>query len=95
FDKIKDEQINNYNLKLDLCAQAENIAQERTDWRAATDELLRLQKQWKEIGSVPRKYADKIWKRFRVACDAFFDKKAVQHKTIKEQELVNMQAKEA
>lgn len=95
FDSIRDEQVNNYNLKLDLCTQAEHIAQERADWRAATEELLRLQKQWKEVGPVPRKHADKVWKRFRAACDAFFAKKAEQHKNVKEQELSNMQAKEA
>ncbi|MDZ7634960.1 MAG: DUF349 domain-containing protein [Bacteroidales bacterium] len=38
--------------------------------------LIRLQKEWKEIGPVPKKYSEKIWKRFRMACDAFFTRKS-------------------
>ncbi|MBO4755942.1 MAG: DUF349 domain-containing protein, partial [Bacteroidales bacterium] len=42
------------------------------DWKATGDRLIELQKQWKEIGAVPRKKSEQIWKRFRAACDAFF-----------------------
>ncbi len=68
---IKQEQMNNYNLKVDLCVEAENL-KESTDWRTTTQDLIRLQQDWKKIGPVPRKHSDKIWKRFRAACDEFF-----------------------
>ena len=50
--------------------------QESTDWKKTTDELIALQKRWKEIGPVPTKQSDKIWKRFRAACDHFFNNKS-------------------
>ncbi len=71
----KEQQMENLQKKTELCMQAEEY-QESTDWKEATDVLIRLQKEWKAIGSVPRKYSDKIWKRFRKACDRFFERKA-------------------
>jgi hypothetical protein len=50
--------------------------QESTDWKDTADMLIRLQKEWKEIGPVPKKYSEKIWKRFRLACDTFFTHKS-------------------
>jgi len=74
FGQIKDEQMNNYQLKLDLATQAESI-KESTDWKNTAYELINLQKKWKSIGPVPRKYSDKVWKSFRAACDYFFNAK--------------------
>ena len=74
-NELKDQQINNYNLKLDLCVRAESFA-ESEDWKEITRELINLQKEWKKIGPVPRKHSDKIWKRFRSACDQFFERKS-------------------
>ncbi len=65
----------NLQKKLDLCVQAEAL-KESTDWKSATDELISLQKKWKEIGPVPRKHYDPVWKRFRAACDHFFNRKS-------------------
>ena len=65
----------NLQKKLDLCVQAETL-KESTDWKRTSDELITLQKRWKEIGPVPRKHYDSIWKRFRAACDHFFDRKS-------------------
>ncbi|MEG1555589.1 MAG: DUF349 domain-containing protein [Bacteroidales bacterium] len=93
FQQIKDVQMQNYNQKLNLAIQAEAIA-ERTDWKQATDEILNLQKEWKEIGAIPRKYAEQIWKRFRGACDKFFAAKADYFSNIKEIEAENLQKKE-
>ncbi|MCF8343774.1 MAG: DUF349 domain-containing protein, partial [Bacteroidales bacterium] len=92
FNKLKEEQLNNYNLKLDLCTQAEAL-QDSTDWRKTTDDLIRLQKDWKKIGPVPRKYSDKIWKRFRTANDYFFNKKSEYFAHIHEHEADNLNAK--
>jgi hypothetical protein len=71
----KEVQLNNLQLKTDLCVQAESL-QDSTDWKATSDALIRLQKEWKEIGPVPRKQSEKCWKRFRKACDHFFNRKA-------------------
>lgn len=95
FRKRRDEEANNYNLKVDLCAQAENIAQQRTDFKAATADLLKLQQQWKEVGPVPYRLSDKIWKRFRAACDEFFKKKAEFYDSMRSSESANLAAKEA
>ena len=93
FQQIKETQNQNYNLKLNLAMRAEAIA-ERTDWKAATDEILALQKEWKEIGSVSRKNAEAVWKRFRAACDKFFAAKADYFANIKDIEAENLRKKE-
>lgn len=94
YQQMRDELMHNYHLKLDLCVQAENIAEQRTDYKAATQDLLKLQKQWKETGAVPYKYADKIWKRFRAACDRFFEGKEKDFSERKAHEGENMAAKQ-
>ncbi|MGA1976538.1 MAG: DUF349 domain-containing protein [Bacteroidales bacterium] len=70
----KEIQQNNLQRKIDLCLQAEAL-QESTDWKATSDALINLQKDWKDIGPVPRKQSEKCWKRFRKACDHFFNRK--------------------
>jgi hypothetical protein len=71
----KETQLNNLQLKTELCIQAEAL-QDSTDWKTTSDALIKLQKEWKEIGPVPRKQSEKTWKRFRKACDHFFNRKA-------------------
>jgi hypothetical protein len=71
----KEVQQENLQKKIALCESAEAL-QDSTDWKATSEELIKLQKEWKEIGTVPRKHSDKVWKRFRKACDHFFSKKA-------------------
>jgi hypothetical protein len=93
FGKLKDQQVNNYNIKLDLCVQAEAL-KDSTDWRTATRDLINMQKDWREVGPVPRKNSDKIWKRFRTACDEFFNRKAEYFSNIKEEEAGNLKKKE-
>ncbi|HOK26692.1 MAG TPA: DUF349 domain-containing protein [Bacteroidales bacterium] len=90
----KEMQMNNLQRKTDLCIQAEAL-QESTDWKATTEALIRLQKEWKEIGPVPRKYSDKIWKRFRKACDHFFNRKAEYFASLDSTYEENLKAKEA
>jgi len=92
FSKLKDQQVNNYNLKLDLCNQAESI-KESDDWKETTRTLIDLQKKWKVIGPVPKKYSDKIWKRFRAACDDFFNRKEDYFGHIHEREADNLTVK--
>lgn len=94
FDQVKDEQNDNYNKKVELCLKAEAIAK-REDWKKATEELLQLQAEWKSIGSVNRKISDKIWGRFRGACDEFFAKKEAYFSHVHEGEAENLAQKEA
>ncbi len=68
---IKDEQNENLERKRHLVEEAEAL-QDSTEWRKTTDKLIELQKQWKTIGAVPRKYSEQLWKRFTEACDKFF-----------------------
>jgi hypothetical protein len=92
FSRIKNEQLNNFNLKLDIVKQAEAL-KDSTDWRKTTQDLINLQKEWKNIGPVPRKHSDKIWKRFRAACDEFFHNKNKFFSTVVESEKENLDKK--
>lgn len=94
FGQMRDEQTENYNKKVNLCLRAEAIAK-REDWKKATEELLQLQAEWKTIGATSRKVSDKIWHRFRSACDEFFDKKGEFFKDIRSSESENLEKKVA
>lgn len=94
FGQIRDEQSENYNKKVDLCLRAEAIAK-REDWKKATEELLQLQAEWKSVGATSRKVSDKIWHRFRSACDEFFAKKGEYFKDIRSAEGDNLTKKSA
>lgn len=89
-----EEQGSNLQLKIELCLQAESM-QESTDWKKATDEYIRLQRKWKEVGPAPRKHSEQVWKRFRSACDKFFARKAEYFSTIDTTFEKNLEAKEA
>ncbi len=92
FRKYKDHQRDNYNQKLNLCLQAEAL-KESQDWRATTEALINLQNEWKKTGPVPAKFSDKIWKRFRQACDHFFNRKSEHFSSIGDQQNKNLQGK--
>lgn len=94
FSNMKDQQMENYNQKIQLCVQAEAL-QDSNNWRNATEELKRLQNEWKNIGPVPKRHSDKIWKRFRAACDNFFKRKNEFFVNLKEQDEENMTKKKA
>ena len=59
----------------ELCEAAESLMQSE-EWKKATDELIALQARWKQIGAVSRRHSDAVWKRFRAACDRFFERKS-------------------
>ena len=71
YSGIKDNMNDNLEKKLSLIEQAEAL-KSSTEWKKATDQFIALQKQWKEIGAVPRKKSEALWKRFRAACDEYF-----------------------
>ena len=71
YNEYKDSINANLDRKIALCEAAEAL-KASTEWKKATDQFINLQKQWKEIGAVPRKKSEQLWKRFRAACDEFF-----------------------
>ena len=86
FKDIKEIQLQNLEKKIKICEKAEELSQS-TDWKEATKKIINLQKQWKQIGQVPFRESNKIWKRFRKACDTFFANKEENFKgKIEEQE---------
>lgn len=94
YANFKNVMQDNLKLKEKLCEQAEALM-ESDDWKRATDQLIALQKQWKEIGPVARKQSDAVWKRFRSACDHFFDNKSRHFGKIDEQYGENLAMKQA
>ncbi|MBA9077375.1 DUF349 domain-containing protein [Rufibacter quisquiliarum] len=73
FKALDEEKMGNYRQKVALCEEAEAL-QESEEWDSTKEKLIQLQKKWKTIGRVPDKYSDKIWNRFRNACNTFFDR---------------------
>lgn len=71
FTGIKSSLKENLAKKEAIVAEAQQL-KDSTDWKATSDRLIELQKQWREIGAVPRKKSDELWKNFRAACDEFF-----------------------
>ncbi|MBO7220056.1 MAG: DUF349 domain-containing protein [Alistipes sp.] len=94
YTEAKDDMSKNLEVKNALCERAEAIA-EREDWAKATEELLALQAEWKQSGTVARKYADAVWKRFRAACDKFFERKSQHFSTVDNEHAANLTAKQA
>ncbi|RNI27738.1 DUF349 domain-containing protein [Rufibacter immobilis] len=73
FKALDEEKMQNYRQKVALCEEAESL-QNSEEWDSTKEKLIQMQKKWKTIGRVPDKYSDKIWNRFRSACNAFFDR---------------------
>ena len=92
YNQNKEEQTTNLQMKTDLCVQAEAL-KDSTDWKKTADEFINIQKAWKEIGPVPRKYSDVIWKRFRAACDHFFENKSKHFSSIDGEQGDNLRRK--
>lgn len=74
FEHIRKAHQENYRLKNDLCMKAEEV-KDSSEWKKTTELIMSLQKQWKEIGPVNFKQSEKLWQRFRAACDHYFDRK--------------------
>ncbi len=90
---MKLKKMNNLQMKIDLCLEAETL-KESNDWKKATQQFIDIQKRWKEIGPIPRKSSDAVWKRFRSACDYFFEKKAAHFSDIDGEQFENQKLKE-
>ena len=92
FQTLKDSQAENLAKKTALCERAQQL-KDSTDWRRTSDELVELQKQWKEIGPVPRRYSDQLWKNFLSACDYFFEQKKKNYNNSRSEEQNNLETK--
>jgi hypothetical protein len=94
FAELDKEREKNLAAKQDLCAEAEALAQS-ADFKEAGDKIKLLQEKWKTIGPVSRKEANPIWKRFRAACDQFFERRQAHHEALDQERQANLKAKEA
>ena len=94
FRTIKDEQNENLEAKRKLADEAEAL-KDSTEWGKTAKKLIDLQKRWKEVGPVPRKYSEQLWKRFTEACDHFFEAKNAAGADQRAEETANMEAKKA
>lgn len=92
YEQLKTEMDANLQIKNEICEQAESL-QDSEQWKKTTDDLIALQRRWKEIGPVPRRYSDAVWKRFRAACDRFFERKAAHFSGVDAQHDENLRLK--
>lgn len=92
FKSIKEGMNENLEKKKALCEQAEAL-KDSTDWKETSDALTKIQKEWKTVGPVSKKYSDAIWKRFIDACDYFFEQKNKATSSQRSVEVENLQKK--
>ena len=94
YSDFKGQMQDNLARKLELCEKAEAL-KDSTDWKKTSDEFIELQRLWKEIGPVSRKKSEQVWKRFRAACDAFFDNREKNHGNQDSEQVENLNKKRA
>ena len=94
FQTVRNSLNDNYEAKLALVEKAESL-KDSTAWKETTDILVELQKKWREIGTVPKKYSDQIWQRFNAACDAFFEAKKAAGADSRSEQQENLKKKKA
>lgn len=94
FQHMKEQLSTNLEQKRALCEKAESL-KDSTDWKHTTDQLITLQKEWKKVGPVARKYSDVLWNRFIGACDYFFEQKEKNTSSTRSAEAANLDAKKA
>ena len=92
YSEFKNQMQDNLSKKIELCEKAEAL-KESTDWKKASDEFIELQKAWKEIGPVSRKKSEQVWKRFRAACDEFFNNRDKHFGSVNSEQTENLEKK--
>jgi hypothetical protein len=92
FRKLNAEKTQNLQLKTAICEKAEALINSE-DWQSAGNQLKKMQEEWRKVGPVPEKVSDTVWKRFRAACDSFFNRKEEHFKGQKEEQQANLQKK--
>lgn len=81
FNDLKKELEANIDVKKDIIKRAAELSKS-TEWKAVTDKMIALQREWKESGNVPRNVSQKLWEEFRSHCDAFFNAKNEHFKSL-------------
>lgn len=94
YSDFKSQMQDNMAKKLDLCEKAEALKNSE-EWKKTADALVELQRQWKEIGPVTRKKSEQVWKRFRAACDEFFENRDKHLGAQDEEQVENLNRKRA
>lgn len=94
FKKFDEFRAENLEKKRALCEKAEDLANS-SEWEKSARELKQLQKDWKKIGPVPERHSNKLWNRFRAACDAFFEGRRAHYQKMHEGEYANLDVKKA
>ena len=89
---LKTEMEHNLQLKTEICEAAESLVNSE-EWKKTTDELIALQARWKQIGAVSRRHSDAVWKRFRAACDRFFERKSAHFASVDGEQEENLRRK--
>ncbi|MBQ2857354.1 MAG: DUF349 domain-containing protein [Bacteroidaceae bacterium] len=92
FKTLKGNMSDNLEKKKRMCEKAEAL-KDSTDWKTTADTLTKLQKEWKEVGPVAKKFSEPIWKRFVNACDYFFEQKNKAEAVHRSAELENLDKK--
>ncbi|MBL7922584.1 MAG: DUF349 domain-containing protein [Bacteroidia bacterium] len=93
YKQKKQEYAANLQKKTELCMQAESL-KESSDWKSTANELIRLQQEWKKVGPAGDRN-EKIWQRFKVACDAFFNRKSAHFADQDQSQAGNLEQKNA
>ena len=92
YKSIHGEMEENLKKKIALCERAEAL-KDSQDWKKTTQDFISIQKEWKSVGIVPRKYVDSTWKRFIAACDYFFEQKKLHTSSQHDGEVKNLEIK--
>ena len=92
YESIRGELDENLKKKVELCERVEEM-KDSQNWKDTTSDMIAIQREWKEIGMVPRRDSSRIWKRFITACDYFFDQKKLHTKSIRQEEAENLKLK--
>lgn len=92
FKEVRARLYENAEKKKTLVAKAQELS-DSTDWKATSDKLIQLQKEWKTVGTAPRKISDQLWNDFLTACNHFFDARNAAHASVHDEERENLQKK--
>lgn len=92
FKDMKQTYAENAEKKRQLIEKARELC-DSTEWRSTSDKLVELQKEWKTIGSVPKKLGDQLWSEFLAACNKFFDARNAAKSGVREEERSNLAKK--
>ncbi len=97
YEQQREVQKDNLAQKVEICETVEAINEKEyhstKEWGKLSDKVLKLQSLWKEVGFVPRSQSDKVYRRFRKACDIFFDRKRDFYSHYKKEQEANLVSK--